>query len=185
MVAFTRIPLTTAERKIVDDAHEAVPRNEQHAFLMDDLFNEVLRRLPQVGTEGDRRRKAQDLINRSNRPGSSGMRIRLPGLRPRPPIPSGVNPDVVDIINDLSDDGMEPAEVDRMLAAHYPDLSRLELAACWRAAAEQLQWMADAMHIECELFSAWAERERAKGRPEADLIFGNFAHESGMVEYQA
>ena len=184
MTAFTRIPPTSEEMRICDEALEAVSRDADGSWRDVDLIAEIVGRLTE-GTADDKQRRAQYLRNYLGRDTGNGMCLRIPGLRPRPPIPSGIDGDVVTVINDLRDDGMDTEQIDQMVQAHFPELDPVETALCWKAASEQLRWRVEAIEIQATLFEVWTERERAKGRRESDLIFGNFVRETGMLVYQA
>jgi hypothetical protein len=165
--------------RIADEALEAVPKAADHSWRIDDMIAEIANRLT-TGTQADRKRRARYIMNYHGRQ-NNAMVLRLPGLRPQPAIPPDANPGAVTVINDLTEDGMTFEEIDQMLVAHFPEMTPLELALCWKAAAEQTQWKVEAIKIQATLFGAWTERERAKGRPEAELVFGNFVRETGLL----
>lgn len=47
--------------------------------------------------------------------------------------------------------------------------------------AERAQWWADRLRWEADHMDAWAALERAKGRPEGDLTWGNCVKETGVL----
>ena len=59
-----------------------------------------------------------------------------------------------------------------------------EKAESLRVEAELLKRKAEQQRRETDAFAAWADQERAKGRPEHELIFGNFQRETGRVSQE-
>jgi hypothetical protein len=79
-------------------------------------------------------------------------------------------------LHQLADDILH-APPDTDIAQMMANLTPLEA----EEVAELVAAGARRMEYEARLFTAWAERERAKGRPEAELIFGNVVRETGVL----
>jgi hypothetical protein len=161
---------------------DAVPTAEDHSFLESDLIAEIAKRLT-AGTAADRERRALTLMEAHNRQGH--MMLFIPGLRPKPDIPADVERNVLTALLDLYKRRMSHDDIDQMLMAHFPDLSMEGLARAWEAAFEQVSWEVDSQKILHDLFEKWDAAERAKGRPEAELVFGNFVRETGLLRAEA
>jgi len=71
---------------------------------------------------------------------------------------------------------LETHEIDALIFQALPRITPVDMAAIW---GEYLRAKEDLRRHEreTELFLAWVSEQEAKGRPESELIFGNFARE--------
>lgn len=175
---FTRELVSPQELALVDEAIDAVPTADDNSFLEDDLIAEIAKRLT-TGTAADRERRARKLMHAHSQ--QESIPLRIPGMRPKPEIPPEASAGIVTVYLDLNKRGMKYEEIAEMVSAHYPDLSFKTFMVSVEAALEQLQWEIDTQTILYDLFEEWDASQRAAGRPEAELIFGNFTRETGLL----
>jgi len=69
------------------------------------------------------------------------------------------------------------AAIFRLFPAMTPD----DAAGAYREAAEYFREEVERLKVESAVFHAWTNIERARGRSENELVFGNFCHELDIV----
>jgi hypothetical protein len=85
----------------------------------------------------------------------------------------------VGIVRDNIDE-LETDEINQLICQNFPRATPFDMSDVW---GEYVKWAKVdlARHErETELFEAWDAEQRAQGRPEAELVFGNFVRECGF-----
>jgi hypothetical protein len=72
---------------------------------------------------------------------------------------------------------LETQKIDALIFQALPRITPVDMATIW---GKYLTWAKEDVRRherETELFLAWVSEQEAKGRPESELIFGNFFRE--------
>ena len=78
--------------------------------------------------------------------------------------------------------GYDNAIIDAALAQEFPMFTPFDEAKAYRETAAYMQYEGIGLAMQSAIFNAWAELERAKGRPEDELRWRECADALGIVE---
>ena len=178
--------------RIYRAAIAACPRSSDHSFRVSDLKRELMKRLDGVD-DADKGRKAQLIIAAACRSPPSivdALNVDAVGryieqLEEHLRFPDGDGPSLEGLIDTAGDDVDEvSARLDKrfQVCRDAGDREGGERVVQIRMLfVKHLQAETARSRVESEHLDRWAQRERAKGRPEDELTLGNCLRETGVL----
>jgi hypothetical protein len=155
-------PPTRKEREIYQHAQTTVPKAADHSWAVDDFLAEMV-------TLG---------VPTLERAEEIWLAYQLPGGPP--PIGSSNKPTLAYLIGTYLGK-LTPPELMAKIRKYFPGISFDEVLAEVDRHVARLNHEAETANRIANILGAWAERERANGRPENELTWGNCAAALGLA----